>query len=306
MRATPMPQQHQFCYRVHGLTLSSEIEFSDFPDARARPDVTIIKGPVPDRLDSAATTGVLFEANPDNYLLTVPQTARYWVRAGAEITIDAAANSSPADVGAFLAGPVLTALLHQRGALVLHAAGVVGPSGAVLIAGHSGHGKSTLLASLAASGFRALTDDAAAIAGDERGRLMVHPGIPRARLWKDAVRRLGHLPDDLVRARVGIEKFVLPLTQSFEPEPQPLARVYVLGLGNSNEVTVERIVGSECFETIRSQTRNLRVLEGLRMQAAHFRLATAVAARVPIYRVLRPRGADSLPALVALVRDALQ
>lgn len=301
-----MPQQHQFCYRVHGLTLSSEIEFSDFPEVRARPDVRIMRGVVPDRLDSRVSTGVLFEANPENYLLTVPQTARYWVRAGAEVIIDAAANSSPAEVGAFLAGPVLTALLHQRGALVLHAAGVVGAHGAVLIAGHSGHGKSTLLASLAAGGFRALTDDAAAIVCDDQERLMVHPGIPRARLWKDAVKRLGHFSEDLVRARAGIEKFVLPLTHSFEPEPQPLACVYVLGLSNGREVSVDRIVDSECFETIRNQTRNLRVLEGLRMQAAHFRIATAVAARIPIYHMLRPRGIDSLPALVALMRDALQ
>jgi len=301
-----MPQQSQFCYRVHGLTLSSEIEFSDLPETCAGADVRIVRGPVPDRLESSVSSGVLFEASSDNYLLTVPRTARYWVRGGAEVIIDAAPNSSPADIAAFLAGPVLTALLHQRGALVLHAASVVGANGAVVIAGHSGYGKSTLLASLAASGFRALTDDAAAITRDEHGRLLVHPGVPRARLWKDAVCRLGHLPDDLARARVGIEKFVLPLTQSFETEPQPLARVYVLGLSNGSEVTVERIVDSECFETVRSQTRNLRVLEGLRMQAAHFGLATAVAARVPIYRVLRPRGTDSVPALVALLREALE
>lgn len=294
-----------FHYRVYGLTLSSEIELVDFPKTEASADVTIVRGSVPHHLDAPVVSDALFEASPDSYLLTVPGTARYWVRWGREVVLDVDPSASATDVGALLAGPVLTALLHQRGALVLHAAGVVGAAGAVLIAGHSGHGKSTLLAGLVSHGFRVLTDDVAAVTM-ESGCLMVHPGIPRVRLWQDAAQRLGHSPANLARAWAGIEKFVLPLSAQFEPDSQPLAQVYILSFSNCRDVHVERIVNGECFDTVRTQTRNLRVVEGLRMHASHFRLAAAVADRVPMFRLTRPRGLDSLPDLIALMRDVLQ
>src|SRR5690606_16389105 len=163
-----------------------QIEFAGFAAATGAADVEVRRGAVPDQLESPGSTGVLFEAAPASHLLRVPGIAKDWVRDGQEVVIDAEDGAAAADSGACGPGPGLTALLQQRGTLAMHAAAVTGRHGAVLLAGHSGNGKSTLLASLAQRGFGVMSDDAAAITLDARQHPIVHPGIPHARLWKDA------------------------------------------------------------------------------------------------------------------------
>lgn len=296
-----------FCYAVYGLTVSSDVPFPELcPATTDTPDVRIHQGSVPEHLDEPKVSGVLFETTTDGYLLRVHGVASYWARAGREILIDPEESAPPTDVRTFLYGSVFTALLHQRGVLVLHAAGIVGSRGAVLLAGHSGSGKSTLLAALAKRGYSILTDDAAAVSFDASDRLMVQPGFPEVGLWKAAAARLGHWSEALRRVRPGIEKYSLPVESQFSETPQPLAAVYVLDVSNDDHVVVEPLENSARFEAVRVQTRNLRVLEGLEMTLPHFKLVAAVAAGTPVVRLVRPRGRDSLDELVTRVEQSLQ
>jgi energy-coupling factor transporter ATP-binding protein EcfA2 len=248
---------------------------------------------------------VLFEASPDNYLLRLDGTARYWARAGREVLIDIAPKALEVRVRTHFLGAVLTALLHQRGVLVMHASCVLGSRGAVLLAGHSGHGKSTLAAALASRGYRAAGDDAAVVTADRDDRLIVQPGFPQVRLWADAVSRLGHSPEQVRRVDPDKAKYALELGESHTPEPHALAALFLLGVRPSGPVQHETVSGAESFNAVLAHTRNLRVLQGLRMQVPHFRLVTSVSSRVPITRMTRPLDRDSLAELVDRVVPAL-
>ena len=302
MCETPLP----FLYAIHGLTISSDIPCSELQPGAGTPDVRLRYGTVPRHLDAPRAAGVLFEATRDSYLLCIDGIARYWARSGREIVVDPAPNATRADVHTFLFGSVFSALLHQRGGLVLHAGGAVGRRGAVLVAGHSGHGKSTVLAALAKRGYRILTDDAAAIVLDESDRLMVQSGSPQLMLWADAVAQLGHQAEPLSRVRPGIEKYTIDVRSQFKAGPQPLAALYVLETHGGNGVEVERVQHSACFDAVCAQTRNFRVVEGLGMQLAHFKIAAAIAARIPVSRVRRPSDRNSLDEIVTSVDEALQ
>jgi hypothetical protein len=72
-------------------------------------------------------------------------------------------------VGTVVAG------LHRHGLYAVHAGAVVGPAGAVLVAGRSGQGKSTIVLGLVRRGFELLSDELALL--DRDG--LVHP-YPRA------------------------------------------------------------------------------------------------------------------------------
>ena len=66
--------------------------------------------------------------------------------------------------------------LHRRGLFAIHAGAVAGPAGAVIVAGQSGQGKSTLVLGLARRGWALLSDELALLDPSHR---LVHP-YPRA------------------------------------------------------------------------------------------------------------------------------
>lgn len=81
---------------------------------------------------------------------------------------------------------VFPCLTGNRDAIVLHASAVAVFSAAVVFIGESGWGKSTLSASLSASGFPLLTDDSLMVQQREN-RLLCVPGYPGLRLWPESV-----------------------------------------------------------------------------------------------------------------------
>jgi hypothetical protein len=176
----------------------------------------------------------------------------------------------------------------------------------MVVTGHSGYGKSTVIAALAARGFSILADDVAAITQGPDGRWLLHPGVPHLNLWKDAVARLGLDTDALGRTREGIEKYRVPLQVQFCARPVEVAHVVVLGVANAETIAVDRLAGTTAFAAIRNQTRNLRVVDGLEMGVPHFQAATALAAAVPVTRIMRPRGRESLDEIVAILAPLLE
>lgn len=85
---------------------------------------------------------------------------------------------------------VLPLALSTVGRFPVHASCVALDDRALLFAGPSGQGKSTLAAALASRGWRTLADDCAVLhqQGDD---WLVSPAYPGARLWPDAAARLG-------------------------------------------------------------------------------------------------------------------
>lgn len=294
-----------YLYRAFGLTIASEIAFPELLPGEGEPDVRVVYGAVPEHLDAPVKTGVLFEAAKDNYLLRVDGVARYLARHGREVLVNRAEGAQDSDVRALLLGSVVTALLHQRNVLVLHAGGVVGRTGAVLIAGHSGQGKSTLLAALAERGYPIVADDEAAITFDSAGQPFVHPAYPRLKLWADAVSRLGRDPADMPRVRAKAGKYAFSVEPGFTQHQVPVAHLCVLERGDDSFPRVEPVSDSDGFTTVRQQTRNPRVLQGLGQLAEHFVLAARFAAQVPISRVARPRDGDTVAEIATLIQALL-
>lgn len=295
-----------FRYRLCGVTLESELEVPELPVATGEADVWLTTGPVPEHLSRPVSEGVYFEAGLDGYLLRVPATARYLVRDGRQIIVDVAEGASPRDVRTLLLGPVITAVLHQRGALVIHAGAVVGARGAVIIAGDSGHGKSTLLAALAERGYPVLADDTTAITLDDAQALRVHPAFPSMRLWRDALTRMGRATDDLTRSMDHVEKYQVALATRFHTVPVPPVAMFVLRVANEPGVRCEVVSDSESFAEVRAQTRSLRALEGLELLAGHFQLAARMTQQVTVHRLTRPRDVDTVAELAGIVEPFLR
>lgn len=132
----------------------------------------------------------------------------------------------------------------QKGGLAVHAAAVALPTGAVIIAGMSGAGKSALAAALAQRGFAVLADEVTPVSLDEPAGLAVQPNADGTLLlWHDAVEVLG-LPVGQVGATASrlaaVGRGRLPCGVRL---PFAARAVYLLGLHNAPAIQATPLTG---------------------------------------------------------------
>ena len=179
-----------YYYNIFGLNFASELELSMLilvskPDTI---DVNIRFGEVPDELEDAVDTRVLFSSKPGHFLLrfrTYP--LKYYVTNGNLVTIQNDDFEDWEFIRLFLLTASLGAIFHQRNSIPLHASGVLIDGGAVLFSGNSGAGKSTTAAALRAKGYTLVADDLSIIHKNESGKMVVEPGVPFVKLWKNSL-----------------------------------------------------------------------------------------------------------------------
>ncbi len=291
-----MPDQPPYAYTAFGLNIQSEIPLPGLlpgapPVALDATPVWVRQGETPVHLAQPQFSGVLYQTSEGEFLLTLENIARYWVRNGQEVVVQTFPNADEAAVTLFLLGSAFAALLHQRGVLALHSSGIViersGEKQAVLFAGRSGAGKSTLAAAFHQRGYPLLADDKCAIVLQD-GRPIVYPGYPHLRLWQDAAKKLAVDTEALPPVRADLEKFSLPVEEQFHAAPLPLRAVYLLNTHNALEIEMTPVSGMNKFRQLLQNTFRQRFLDGLGMRPAHFQLASGVAKHVRVVRISRP------------------
>ena len=275
-------------YRLFGLRISSDIRLPELLPCPGdqRGDVDIRRGPVPG--DGAAVgprMGPFSHAAEHALWLHVTGVARYLVRGGTELIYQPDGEIDEGSLRVFMLGTCMGALLLQRGQLVLHGTAFEAGDGCALCVGSSGAGKSTLAARLLQRGHRIIADDVCAI--DAQGRAV--PGVPRLKLWQDALCGLGIQTAGLGRLRPTMARFDLPLGEAFRAEPAPVRAIYVLTPWNQDGFSIEDISGITKFQTLRANTYRFRLMKGMALGELHLQQCTALAAEIPVVQVFRPR-----------------
>ncbi len=255
-------------------------------------------------LPGARYRGPIVQVGDNEIQLAVGDIARFRMRAGNEIVVDALAGGSERDVHAYLLGAALGILCHQRALLPLHANAVVMHGRVVAIAGSSGAGKSTLAAHYHDKGHEILSDDVCTVSFPDAGGPLAWSGIPRLRLWRDSAEASGRDVDRLEKVADGLEKYHWPVKLRAAQEGLPLERIYVLSdVGCGAGAGISRLTGSDALEAIMEQTFRREYL-GL-MDGAQQRFARGIAllARVPVFRVPWPHDFGLLAAEAARLED---
>ena len=295
-------------YAVFGLRVRSNVELPElFPAyGAAAPDVTIELGSIP-----TVTHGEDDGLNHVNgaLVLVIPEVARYRIEAGNRITVDSEPGVPEPNVRLFLLGSAFGVLLHQRGLLPLHANAIEIDGRAVAFMGPSGAGKSTLGVWFHDQGYNVLADDVCVVRFDAEGRAVACPGLPRLRLWPDAILFTGRNTQDFKRSYAGsgndIEKFDVPV-MSAEPRASdiPLAALYVLERGDV--LAIEPLHGIAAAEPIFANTYRGSYVAAAGSAAAHWQAASRVAQIAPVFRLERKwdlnRAAEQCEAIIRHAR----
>jgi hypothetical protein len=266
--------------------------------------VSIRLGEVSDHLPGASGHGVLYDCTSSKFLLKIEGVARYLVSDGRTIVIQPERGADPDSVRLFLSGSVFGALLHQRRVLTLHASAVVTRSGAVLFAGLSGSGKSTVAAAFHQKGYPVLADELCAI--DTRGAPHVFCGAPALLLWADGLRSLGLESSQLRPVRPQFTKFVFPLGDAFATEPVPLRAIYILEVANAGISAPKAVKGMEKIEVLAHNGYRPHFVAQMALEGSLLQPLATVARTVPVARVDRPRGSFPVSELVDLLERDLE
>ena len=160
-------------------------------------DVTIRRGPVPESLPSPEWTIPRCQYVEGRLLFTAVSGIRFLLVDGRSVRYDwppgSDSHAMKLKAENTLLGPVWAMLAMQRGLLPLHASANKARTGDAVHAftGCSGAGKSTLAAGLAAHGCSLFSDDVLFLDPASFGETGLCWGLPRLRLWPDALTMLG-------------------------------------------------------------------------------------------------------------------
>lgn len=277
-------------YRLFGLSILSEIplpELVEDPEDGAA-DVRITLGPIANSPEAEAGLHI----DGDEALLVIPPAGRFLTRAGLEMLIQPAEGVSPRNLRLYLLGSAFGSILHQRGLLPLHANAVIVEGRAIGFMGHPGAGKSTLAAWFHDRGFDVLADDVCVVTPGPGGTHLAHPGIPRLRLWREALEAGGRDASAYERSFDDMDKYTVPTDLERTLPAVPLSHLYLLEKAE-DEPSIERLEGSAAVEAMIANTYRGAYVRPMGRTREHLLACAELARTVPVFRARRRWGYDS-------------
>ena len=173
-------------YRICGVLFRSQVRFPEFAPIEHlgtdEADVTITVGPLVDLGPPQSVFRTLKFASDGTVDWHIADYGSVRVSQGKTIAFEPKPGLVDVAQRSILLGPAQALLWAQRGRVALHASSVLGPSGAICIAGNSGAGKSVLAALLAERGHAVLADDMTVLSSSS-DEVEVNPGYAALRLW---------------------------------------------------------------------------------------------------------------------------
>jgi hypothetical protein len=233
---------------------------------------------------------------------------RVWVDGGGWYEVDLAAGriELPADTAPVAREEGLWSvpgriLLVERGDLPLHAAAVEVDGRALVVSGPTRHGKTTLAASLAAAGFRLLSEDLVDLrfAADPAAPPVVVPGPAYLRLRSDMTDAVTVPGATVVAESPGRRHLAVAESARGTCDPLPVAAVVLLRLSDdeviaseADEVDAIRDVWSQGFAMPTAESR-----------ACSFHNVGRLVSTVPVRNLARPLRMDVMPRVIDALVD---
>lgn len=285
----------EWCYHRFGMTIRSD---------RRLPGWREVGSTKPAAAEPPARITTLLPGNPhpfvrhgdgaprlgsDGALVFAHDGLGEWIaRGGTDLTVVPAAGVDPGRLAMVTQGSGLAALAYQRGWALWHVSGVWREGvGAVLFAGASGAGKSSMAAALVQRGWHLLADDLCRVDVAEGCTAWSAPAP--LRLWEDAAAAL-----DLHQTAIGHDPFrpdkllcVGPAAAE-QAGPVPVRAIVLLRWGGS--VALGQESGADAVRAVLTATAyRPAFLDALNGWAAQFAAAAQIVRQVPVLTLRRPR-----------------
>jgi len=286
--------ENKYKYSAFGLTILSEVVLPELsPAVTETVDVEIMYGSLGEayRMPCDETACGVF--SPQAFLLRIAGVADYYVTNGTSVVVQPW-SSDLGEVRVYILGLVMGVIIQQRGIMALHGSAVVLNGQAVIFAGISGAGKSTMAAALRNRGHLLLADDVAVITVAKAGQPWVQSGFPQQKLMPDSAEQVGIEAASLTLVSQSWDKYAVPVTVGFESRPMPLKAIYQITAQAEAELSIAPLTGFNKITAIISNTYCYNLLEKVGLKLAHFNMCAGLLKEIPVFSLIRPLGEQSL------------
>lgn len=292
------PGQKEYIYRLFGYRLVMPFALPDFdqcvdhnPDQQADVHAFLRGVPVTTPDTSWTQKNIEFAIGDGMFQLRHPALGRVIVKDGSEIFFEPGAEKFNRLVRTFLSNTLMPVIALQRGQIPLHASIVdIGGTLSAFI-GISGAGKSTLAAQLHQKGNAILTEDIGVLDFDQQQQVLVRPGIPYFRLWRDSMQHLQIDHSAHPRVWKNRTKHHIPMIQDREDDQEQaiLQRVYLLQDADDGQVTISKMTGFEAVQAILMAVPFNILQHSAELYGDFFTKCMTLTRQVDCYRLNRPK-----------------
>ncbi len=289
-----------YTYRLYGMRVLSDLEF---PQLVKEQDGMPEAGTV--RVEAVGVPEEIRQITDKKYVfgekLSWLHNDTTWllVENGERIGYCLTGGGQPSYLQAYILGFGMAMLGLQRGELAIHCSAVADEKGAVLIAGESGAGKSTVTAAFLERGYRLMADDMAFVQTIKNGPAMVKPAFPFQKLCRNVALEKGYSLEELIYINEEKDKFLVPYAGEFHTEAVPIKGFIMLGVVNGEQIAEQEVQG---FNRVHVYANNLFLRHLLKKDKYHPAIGQKcleMAAVVPTYYIGRPREGDTTEEVVA-------
>lgn len=294
-----------YFYKVYGLIFKSNIEMPQLLEAEhtfcADADITVgeVSGEIKEkalRIAGEDTGEAVWFHNKKGYFYAT----------ASEIVVEPKPDQDMHDIIPFIQGYCFAMLFRKRGLHAVHCSALRGEKGAVLIAGYSGSGKSTISDRLLQEGYRLMADDVAVLRVEDE-KVMVYPAFPVRKMCRDALERENYDTSTLEYIDEERDKFAIRCDEEFDENPAELYRMIILKKKKSGDVKVKHPIAGDALEEFIESLFLMGTFEYLKFPPEQLLSALDVVSHTEgIYTVSRPLGVDTLERVYAEVIKILQ
>lgn len=284
-----------YYYHLYGCLLESDLEFPQLVKAECNskvPDIRFVSGMMPDELLQKAEQKIYYEFG-EKFSWLFNQTCIFYVEDGRTITYYLKPEGKVNYLQSYLLGFGASMLFLQRGEMAIHCSALHNGTEAILIAGESGSGKSTITNYYLENGWQLMADDMAVVKYDKEKGAMVYPAFPYQKLCRNVVVERGYDFNEVIYINEFKDKFLVPYRGEFSLEGRPLKKFLMLNVHSGDEVIVQEIQGIGKLH-ICANNLFLRHLLGKQKYSPRIgQKCLELIANVDVHVIVRPNGKDT-------------
>lgn len=286
--------KEEYKYLVGGIVFKTPVFFPEFVETDLPHDTTVNYGEIPVEALEMKKTKALLSVNENNeFLFEMPNLAKYFVKGTKEVIIELLDEKRKYDAEKYILTFVLGLISYKKGFYPLHGGGIVHNGEAYLFTGLSGAGKSTTMAALQAKGFEMLGDDIANLFIKD-GRVYMHPCFPRFKLWEESLQLLDRKNQGEYRLKTDMNKYLVPVDNSFKNTPIPVKRIYHLNEEKDLDAPVrfELLKGHAKLNKLKANSYKPWAVKTFKLNQVHFKLMSAMLPNFEWFDFYRPKNKD--------------